>query len=175
MKQAVTTPATGPTLGQQIIDESIADRRWAPEAEGRQAWLGFLQSHAAILRLLDAELRREAGLPLVDFDVLIQLALADGGELRMTDLARRTLVSRSGMTRRVAELEREGLVSRCSATGDGRSVRASLTPAGEDVLRRAVPVHLRGIDRHFLGRLTPGEVSGLHAVVTKLQVDCDFG
>ena len=173
MKNAQTLEAPR-ALGQQLID-SATDGRLAPDAEGGQAWIGFLRSHAAVLRLLDTELRREAGLPLVDFDVLIQLALAEGGELRMTDLARRTLVSRSGMTRRVAELEREGLVSRCSATGDGRSVRASLTPAGEEVLRRAVPVHMRGVERHFLGKLTPEQLSALRGAVTALHVECDFG
>jgi DNA-binding MarR family transcriptional regulator len=93
----------------------------------------------------------------------------------MTDLARRTLVSRSGMTRRVAQLEREGLVTRSSASADGRSVRASLTPRGEDALRRAVPVHMRGIERHFLGKLTPEQLSALGEVVDALQAECDFG
>ncbi|MGZ8512450.1 MAG: MarR family winged helix-turn-helix transcriptional regulator [Candidatus Limnocylindria bacterium] len=172
--KAAETLENRTTLGQQLIG-SATHGRLAPEAEGGQAWVGFLRSHAAVLRLLDTELRLEAGLSLVDFDVLIQLALAEGGELRMTDLARRTLVSRSGMTRRVAELEREGLVTRCSATGDGRSVRASLTPTGEEVLRRAVPVHMRGIERHFLDRLTSEQLSALRGAVSALQVECDFG
>ena len=174
MKQTMTLD-TATTLGEQLIGSTASGRRLSPRTEGREAWTGFLRSHAAVLRLLDAELRREAGLPLADFDVLIQLSLAEGGELRMTDLARSTLVSRSGMTRRIAQLETEGLVSRCSATGDGRSVRASLTPAGEEVLRRAVPIHMRGIERHFFDRLTPEQLSGLHAAVTALQVECDFG
>jgi DNA-binding MarR family transcriptional regulator len=166
---------TARTLGQELIDSSAGEGSFAPDSEGRRAWIGFLRSHAALMRLLDTELRNEADLPLSSFDVLIQLALAEGGELRMTDLARRTLASRSGMTRRVAELERDGLVSRSAASSDGRSVRASLTPKGEEVLRRAVPVHMRGIERHFLHRLTPRQVAGLQDAVSALQVDCDFG
>lgn len=164
-----------PTLGQRLFNESASDRRLAPSAEGSQAWIGFLRSHAVLMRLLDTELRRDAGLPLADFDVLIQLALGEDGALRMTDLARRTLVSRSGMTRRVAQLERDGLVSRCSVTGDGRSVRASLTPLGEEVLRRAVPLHTRGIERHFLRKLSRSQLAGLGEAVAALQVECDFG
>ena len=164
-----------PTLGQQLIDESGSDPRLAPGAPGSQAWIGYLRSHATLLRLLDVELRRDAGLPLADFDVLIQLALGEDGSLRMTDLARRTLVSRSGMTRRVAQLEQEGLVTRCSATGDGRSVQASLTPFGEEALGRAVPVHTRGIEHHFLRKLTPQQLAGLGEAVTALQAECDFG
>ena len=174
MKTAAA-PASAGTLGQELIDTSAGDGRFAPDSEGRRAWIGFLRSHAALMRLLDTELRSEADLPLPYFDVLIQLALAEGGELRMTDLAQRTLASRSGMTRRVTELEREGLVSRCAAAGDGRSVRASLTAKGEAVLRRAVPVHMRGIERHFLRRLTPRQVSGLQDAVSALQLECDFG
>ena len=170
----MNTTATA-TLGEQLISQSTTDARLLPGAEGGEAWIGFLRSHAVLLRLLDTELRREAHLPLADFDVLIQLALANEGALRMTDLARRTLVSRSGMTRRVAQLERDGLVTRCSATGDGRSVRASLTPMGEEVLRRAVPVHTRGIERHFLRKLTPTQLAELGESVTALQADCDFG
>ena len=174
MKTAAVA-TTSRTLGQELIDVSAGVGRFAPDSEGRRAWIGFVRSHAALMRLLDTELRSEADLPLSSFDVLIQLALAEGGELRMTDLARRTLASRSGMTRRVAELERDGLVTRCAASGDGRSVRASLTPKGEEVLRRAVPVHMRGIERHFLRRLTPRQVSGLQDAVSALQVECDFG
>jgi DNA-binding MarR family transcriptional regulator len=164
-----------PSLGQRLIAESASDPRLVPAADAGGAWLGFLRSHATLLRLLDVELRRDAGLPLADFDVLMQLALAGDGGLRMTDLARRTLVSRSGMTRRVAQLEREGLVARSSASGDGRSVRAALTPLGEDALRRAVPVHTRGIERHFLRKLSPDQLSGLGEAVTALQAECDFG
>ena len=164
-----------PSLGRRLIADSARDPRLAAVADAGGAWLGFLRSHATLLRLLDVELRREARLPLADFDVLMQLALAGDGGLRMTDLASRTLVSRSGMTRRVAQLELEGLVSRASASGDGRSVRAALTPLGEDALRRAVPVHIRGIERHFLGKLTPSQLSGLGDAVTALQAECDFG
>jgi DNA-binding MarR family transcriptional regulator len=163
------------SLGQRLIAESASDPRLVREADPGGAWLGFLRSHATLLRLLDVELRREAGLPLADFDVLMQLALGGDGGLRMTDLARRTLVSRSGMTRRVAQLERAGLVTRSSASGDGRSIRAELTPLGEDALRRAVPVHTRGIERHFLRKLSPGQLSALGEAVTALQAECDFG
>jgi DNA-binding MarR family transcriptional regulator len=167
--------ATSATLGQRLIAESATDGRLAPAADAGGAWLGFLRSHATLVRLLDVELRREAGLPLADFDVLMQLALAGDGGLRMTDLARRTLLSRSGMTRRVAQLEHDGLVARSSATGDGRSVRAELTPVGEDALRRAVPVHTRGIERHFLRKLSPAQLSALGEAMAALQADCDFG
>src|SRR5205809_12528 len=77
--------------------------RELPNASGLGAWDSFLRAHATLMRRLEVDLAQATGLALADFDVLAQLARA-GGELRMTDLAARALVSRSGMTRRVARL-----------------------------------------------------------------------
>src|SRR3954454_24284493 len=79
----------------RLVEESLPGRR------GEPAWRALLQAHATLMRQLDTDLRADTGLRLSDFDVLAQLAEA-GGELRMTDLAARTLLSRSGLTRRVA-------------------------------------------------------------------------
>src|SRR3954464_5192024 len=74
---------------------------------GLETWHSLLQAHATLMRRLTLDLERETGLALADFDVLAQLSLA-GGELRMTELAARALISRSGMTRRAARLGAEG-------------------------------------------------------------------
>src|SRR5881275_2545376 len=89
-----------------------------PRGRGLEAWHSLLQAHATLMRQLATELERETGLALADFDVLAQLSVA-GGELRMTELAARALISRSGMTRRVARLVDEGLVRRDTADADG--------------------------------------------------------
>src|SRR5467141_4311377 len=82
-----------------------------PSRRGLEAWRSFLRAHATLMRQLDTDLEKKTGLALADFDVLAQLELA-GGEMRMTDLAARALISRSGMTRRIARLVDEGLVRR---------------------------------------------------------------
>lgn len=135
------------------------------------AWIAFLRAHSAVIRILDAELRREAQLALSDFDVLIQLATAETGCLRMTELARRTLVSKSGTTRRVEQLEREGLVARKAAGTDRRSVVVSLEPAGVETLRQALPVHARGIASHFAAKLTDEEAEVLRHALEKVSPD----
>src|SRR5882672_1768405 len=84
-----------------------------PGGRGMEAWRSLLRAHATLMRQLEMDLERETGLALADFDVLAQLALA-GGELRMTELADRALISRSGMTRRVARLVDDGLVRRAN-------------------------------------------------------------
>src|SRR4051812_20385453 len=102
----------------------LLDRSIAPELPGRRglaAWQALLRSHATLMRQLERELEEKTGLALADFDVLAQLALA-GGELRMTELADRALISRSGMTRRVTRLVEVGLVRRANAGDDARGV-----------------------------------------------------
>src|SRR5437868_15533326 len=96
---------------------------------GMEAWHSLLQAHATLMRQLAIDLERETGLALADFDVLAQLSAA-GGELRMTELAARALISRSGMTRRVARLVDDGLVDRRSTGADGRGVVVARTDAG---------------------------------------------
>ena len=100
-----------------LFDRLVANE--LPGRRGLQAWRSLLRAHATLMRQLDTDLEKKTGLALADFDVLAQLALA-GGELRMTDLAARALISRSGMTRRVARLVDEGLVRRSDTDADGR-------------------------------------------------------
>src|SRR5437879_7396904 len=99
-----------------------------PGGRGMEAWHSLLNAHATLIRQLAGDLERETGLALADFDVLAQLSVA-GGELRMTELAARALISRSGMTRRVARLIDEGLVRRRTAGADGRAAVGELTDA----------------------------------------------
>src|SRR5438093_2717698 len=89
---------------------ALFDRLMANELPGRrglEAWRSLLRAHASLMRQLDTDLEKKTGLALADFDVLAQLAPA-GGELRMTDLAARALISRSGMTRRGARAVDQG-------------------------------------------------------------------
>src|SRR5438552_16405462 len=105
-----------------LLDRAMADV--VPGGRGLAAWQALLRSHATLMRQLERDIAKETGLALADFDVLAQLALA-GGALRMTQLADRALLSRSGMTRRVARPVDVGLVRRANADIDaGAAVRA---------------------------------------------------
>jgi DNA-binding MarR family transcriptional regulator len=145
-----------------------------PSAVGLEAWDSFLRAHATLMRRLEVDLAQATGLALADFDVLAQLARA-GGELRMTDLANRVLVSRSGMTRRVGRLVEEGLVRRANADADGRGVVVALTDAGIARLTDTAPVHLRGVADMFLAQLDDQELAVLKNALDKVTVDCTFG
>jgi DNA-binding MarR family transcriptional regulator len=152
----------------RLTEQSLPGRR------GEKAWRALLQAQATLMRQLDTDLWEDTGLRLADFDVLAQLAEA-GGELRMTELAGRTLVSRSGLTRRVARLVDEGLVRRANATGDGRGVVVALTGAGVARVTETVPVHLRGVAKLFVEPLDEQELAVLETALRKVIVDCTFG
>src|SRR3989454_3391532 len=141
-----------------LLTRLVADE--LPSGSRLEAWDSFLRAHATLMRRLEIDLAQATGLALADFDVLAQLARA-GGELRMTDLATRALVSRSGMTRRVARLVEEGLVQRANADSDGRGVVVALTDIGLARLAETAPVHLRGISELFLTRLNDRELGVL--------------
>jgi DNA-binding MarR family transcriptional regulator len=134
----------------------------------------LLQAHATLTRQLDTDLTEHTGLRLADFDVLAQLAAADG-ELRMTVLAARTLLSRSGLIRRVTRLVDEDLLRRANATEDRRGVLVALTGAGLARLTQTVPVHLRGVSKLFVERLDDQELAVLETALRKVIVDCTFG
>jgi DNA-binding MarR family transcriptional regulator len=123
------------------------------------AWRAFLYAQATLLARLDAELQADAGLTLAEFDALAQLGFAAQHRLRMGVLADRVLLSRSGVTRLVDRLERQGYVSRATCAPDGRGAFAVLTPAGRKTLRRAMPRHLAGVDRHFLAAIGPEDLA----------------
>jgi DNA-binding MarR family transcriptional regulator len=153
------------------------DRILASEVPGRRgllAWDRLLRAHATVLRQLETDLESKTGLALADFDVLAQLAIA-GGSLRMTELADRALISRSGMTRRVTQLVHEGLVGRSHADADARGVTVQLTKAGLDRLTVAAPVHVRGVSDLFLTKLDDHELGVLESALAKITIDCTFG
>ncbi len=165
----------------QVVEErdplTALERAVAQEvgsAERLDAWRALLEAHATLVRKLETDLENETGLALADFDVLAQLALA-GGQLRMSELASRALISRSGMTRRAARLAAEGLIERCGADSDARGVVVKLSNSGLDRLVATAPIHARGIRELFLERLSDVELATLESTLRKVRADCSFG
>jgi len=133
-----------------------------------EAWQAFLRASIRLMERLDAELEGH-GVSLADYEILVHLSAEPAGELRMTELAARTLVSRSGLTRRLDRLVESGLVERRSCPTDRRGVYAVLTPAGRSRLEKAAPTHVEGVRRHFLSQLQGQDLrafsASLNAVV----------
>ena len=138
-----------------------------------RAWIAFLRAYSAVTRRLEAELHAERDLGLAEYDALVQLALADDRRLRMSELAERVVLSRSGVSRLVDRLEMTGLVARAACKDDARVSWATLTDAGFARLRDASPVHLRGVETHFLAQIPDDDrqalVRALELVVRGLR------
>jgi DNA-binding MarR family transcriptional regulator len=122
-----------------------------------RAWRGLLRAHASLCKALDAELEAAHGLALTTYEVLMYMDDAPARKMRMCDLADSILLSRSGLTRLIDRLQRDGLVLRQSCDSDARGAYAVLTDEGQRTLEAARATHLAGVRRLFLERFTPEE------------------
>ena len=126
-----------------------------------RAWRGLLRAHACLAKRLDAELERSHGLPMSSYEVLHHLEEANTGRIRMCDLAEQAQLSRSGLTRLVDRLARDGLIERCSCSHDARGSYACLTETGRERLAEARGTHLAVIRSQFFSHFSEQELSVL--------------
>jgi DNA-binding MarR family transcriptional regulator len=140
----------------------IASSEQATLSEGeRRAWRGLVRAHACLAKRLDAELEAAHGLPLSSYEVLHHLREASEARMRMAELAQQAQLSRSGLTRLVDRLEREGLLQRCSCHHDARGSYACLTDAGRARLEQASVTHLAVVHEQFFSHFSELELQRL--------------
>ncbi len=132
-------------------------------------WRSFLQAHARLLRHLDEELQAAHGLSLAEYDALLQLANAPDRRLRMSALADRVLLSRSGITRLVDRMVADGMVERSACPTDARGSMAAITPQGVSQLRAASKTHLEGVRRYFLDVVSAEEQAVIQASLQRVS------
>jgi DNA-binding MarR family transcriptional regulator len=132
------------------------------------AWRSYLQSHASIVRELDAELVAAHGMTTRDYEVLLYLAQADDMRLPMSALSERTMLTRSGITRLVDGLVESEMIERVACENDARVSYARLTAAGYEKLRQAGCTHVKSIERLFLAHFTSEEVEQLSGLLSRL-------
>ncbi|HVM34770.1 MAG TPA: MarR family winged helix-turn-helix transcriptional regulator [Actinomycetota bacterium] len=133
-----------------------------------EAWQGFLRAHYAIVRALDAVLIRRVGLSLSAFEVLRWLEREPETGLRMSDLADLVLLSRSGVTRLVDQLEARGLLRRVRCETDQRGYSAVITSDGCEALAAAADVHFREVQAIFTGRLDDDDLAALVRILGRV-------
>lgn len=138
------------------------------EGAALDAWRSYLQSHASIMRALDAELVAEHGMTTRDYEVLLYLAQAPERKMAMSSLAEQTMLTRSGITRLVDGLVAGALIERVACSSDARISYAHLTDAGYEKLRAAGCAHVKSINRLFLEHFTPDEVDQLATLLSRL-------
>ena len=140
-------------------------------SEEQALWRRLLEVECRLRDRLDHQLQAAHGLCLGDYAVLVHLSEAPGGALRMSELAERVHLSRSGLTRLVDGLVRRGFVDRSVFPGDARGLLAALTPAGAELLGAAAPTHVAGVRRCLLDAI--GDVSGLAAGLSAISAALD--
>jgi DNA-binding MarR family transcriptional regulator len=175
MDSSTTSPdAIAPvSLEARIVDPSACavpsdDADSSLEGSALEAWRSYLQSHATILRLLDAELVSEHSITTRDYEVLLYLAQAPERKLPMSALAESTMLTRSGITRLVDGLVAGGFIQRVSCPSDARVSYAQLTDEGFAKLRSAGCTHVGSIRRLFLEHFDAEETSRLADLLSRL-------
>jgi DNA-binding MarR family transcriptional regulator len=141
------------------VTRSTAAQRLSPTE--LRAWRGMFRLHSRLVKALDAQLEEHHDLPLTSYEVLLRLGDADGERMRMCDLADSILLSRSGLTRLVDRLERDGLLVRVACDDDARGSYAKLTPEGREKLAASRETHLDGVRSLFLDHVTDEELESL--------------
>ena len=140
--------------------------------EEQYAWRAMLRAHACLFKRLDAALDSAHRLPISSFEVLQRLHEAPSGRMRMCELAERAGLSRSGLTRLVDRLERDGLLERCSCSNDGRGAFACITGDGAERLRGARGTYAAVVREQFFSHFSPAEL-GLVTKMWQRIAPCD--
>jgi len=144
---------------------AVANPRWLDASEQR-VWRSYLAATQLLTERLDQDLQRESGIPHTYYEVLVRLSEVEDRTLRMSDLADRSLSSRSRLSHAVARLEEAGWVRRESCPTDRRGQLAVLTDAGFAALEAAAPVHVEGVRTHLFDQLTNEQVRQLGEICT---------
>jgi DNA-binding MarR family transcriptional regulator len=146
----------------------VTHPRWLDETE-MAAWRAFLSTSHLLERRIEEQLKATAGLTHPQYEILVRLADAPGRQMRMTELARGVVVSKSALTYQIGQLERAGLVERTTCPSDERGVLAVLTEAGVSCLERVAPGHLEVVRAYLIDRLTRGELETMTTAMCKTE------
>ncbi len=160
--------------GDRMVDTSMgAEANGHPvrplNREEQRAWVPLVQAMLHLLATLDDELKRGLDLSHLDYGILTLLHLDPRRRRRMTELATTFGVEPNVITYRVRRMEEHGWVRRGRATADKRGVYAILTEEGLALLRRAAPLHIQGVRRHFLDQVSPAQLAVLADVFGPLH------
>lgn len=136
--------------------------RWLTDSE-QGAWRAYLAGSRLLSHHLERELQKH-GLSASDYEILVHLSETPARRLRMSELARATLLEKSRLSHQITRMERDGLVVRESCPGDRRGQFAVLTEAGFEMIKRVAPFHVAEVRQRMFDMLTPDQVAALHGI-----------
>ncbi|HEY5832925.1 MarR family winged helix-turn-helix transcriptional regulator [Streptomyces sp.] len=150
--------------------------RWLTDDE-QEIWRAYMTANVEFTAHIDRQLRRDSGMPMAYYEILVRLSEAPGRCRRMSELAEASLSSRSRLSHAVAALERSGWVIRRPADADRRGWVCELTDEGFAALAAAAPGHVTTVREHLFDVLTPEQLSALRdigrAISAGLRAECD--
>ncbi|GAA3208916.1 MarR family winged helix-turn-helix transcriptional regulator [Nonomuraea helvata] len=146
----------------------MTDPRWLDATE-MAAWRAFLSTSHLLERRIEEQLKAAAGLTHPQYEILVRLAEAPRRQMRMTELSRGAVVSKSALTYQITQLEKAGLVERATCPGDERGVLAVLTDAGLRCLERVAPGHVEVVREYLIDRLSREELQAMTTAMQKTE------
>ena len=105
---------------------------------------------------------------MVWYDVLLVVSKAPEKRLRFAEIADRIVLTRSGLSRCIANLEKKGYIKREKCEEDKRGAYAILTDKGQKALKSAWPVYRNGISETFIDRLSSKDIKQLDEIFDKI-------
>lgn len=138
------------------------------DADQQAHWRAWLAASILLHDRLSREMQAQHGLTMADYEILVRLSEEPDRRIRMSDLADRTLSSRSRLSHQIDRMEKSGLVMREHCTEDRRGAWAVLTEHGWQVLVAAAPDHVRSVREHLVDVLSPTEFRALGKACAKV-------
>ncbi|MBG0829372.1 MarR family transcriptional regulator [Planomonospora sp. ID67723] len=148
--------------------------RWLDDLE-MAAWTAYLTASHLLERRVEEQLKADAGLTHAQYEILARLSAAPDRRLRMTELAHGVVVSKSGLTYQIGQLEKMGLVERATCPSDDRGVLAVLTDRGTECLERTAPGHVTVVRELLIDLLTPDELETVIRVMNRVETAARAG
>jgi DNA-binding MarR family transcriptional regulator len=147
---------------------AVTETRWLDATE-MAAWRAFVSTTHLLERRIEEQLKSAAGLTHPQYEVLVRLADAPGRQMRMSELARVVVASKSALTYQITQLEKTGLVERTTCPSDERGVLAVITEAGLECLRRVAPGHVDVVRAFLIDQLTREELESMTTAMRKTE------
>ena len=139
------------------------EARWLDDTQ-QHSWRALMMGMTLLLERLDDDLRREFGMSLTEYEVMVRLSERPGRAMRMAQLADAMAHSRSRVTHTVARMEAAGFITRGTTPEDGRGVVATMTPQGYELLVRAAPCHVESVRRNLVDLVPDADLAAVGRV-----------
>lgn len=131
-----------------------------------RAWVRLVKVGQAMLRDVEAELRRKGFPPLAWYDVLLELSRESAEGMRPSEIEQRLLLAQHNVSRLIDRLVKTNYVERRPCPGDGRGLLVAITPTGQILLERMWPPYRSAIQRHVGEQLTAQDAAMLASILS---------